>query len=255
MTGARVPDLLVEKVHLGEASEAERALVLGDPDARARLEALPAQDAAFFEALPVGEEVRRIEGRARATAARAQTGSNRAVLTAMLGPVLAMGLATVWIVAAPPSEQVPVADERPKGFDPKLRVYRNGATGPERLGSGAMARRGDVIQLGVVAGGATHGMVLSIDGRGEVTVHLPPGGEGTTRLGSGEARLPSGYELDDAPNFERFFLVSAAEGSVDVAGVVRAAERLAASGKARTDRLPLPKVYHQTTFLLSKEER
>ncbi|MEZ4235051.1 MAG: hypothetical protein R3F59_02590 [Myxococcota bacterium] len=39
--------------------------MLGDPDARARLEALPAQDAAFLADFPVDEAVRRIEGRAR----------------------------------------------------------------------------------------------------------------------------------------------------------------------------------------------
>ena len=66
----QVPDVLVEKVHLGEASDAERAQVLGDPDAKARLDALPSLNAAFLTQYPIDEEVRRIEGRARLQDAR-----------------------------------------------------------------------------------------------------------------------------------------------------------------------------------------
>jgi hypothetical protein len=255
----RIPDLLVERVHLGEASDAERALVLADDDARARLEALPGLDAAFLEAMPVDEEVRRIEGRARTSAARAQGSGNRpAVLSAVLAPLMAAGVAMLWVVATPehPAGGGGLESTTAKGpLAPKLRVYRQEAKGVERLGAGAVARSGDVIQLGVLPNDATHGMVLSIDGRGTVTVHLPPGGQGSTELGKGEIQLPRGYELDDAPEYERFFLVSTNHGAVDVEGITRLAQRLARSGDARTRPLALTSPYDQTTFLLRKEER
>jgi hypothetical protein len=54
-------------------------------------------------------------------------------------------------------------------------------------------------------------VVLSIDGRGAVTWHLPPEYPGpAARLGSGvETTLPWSFELDDAPGFERFVMIVA----------------------------------------------
>src|SRR5215831_15505456 len=90
-----------------------------------------------------------------------------------------------------------------------LRMYRktpNGAV--ERLHNGAFTRAGDRVQVAYTASEARFGVVLSIDGRGDVTWHLPPGYPGpAARLGSGvETTLPWSFELDDAPGFERFVM-------------------------------------------------
>ena len=166
----RIADFLVEKVHLGEATQAERALVLADPDASARLAALPALDRAFLEAHPVDEEVRRIEGRARTAAARAGAvpGNNRAGLASvMVGPLLAAGLALLWVAAPHPPGDPSLGLEQTTAKGPAtLRVYRNGPGGVERLGTGAVAHEGDVLQLKVLPGNARYGAVVSNDGRG-----------------------------------------------------------------------------------------
>lgn len=252
----RIPDLLVEKVHLGEATEAERAMVLADADARARLEALPSLDAAFLEALPPDEEIRRIEGRARTSAAR--SASNRpAVASALLAPLLAAAMALLW-VALPPSERLGtdgVEVTTPKGLPAKLRVYRQRADRVERIPAGTVARKGDRIQLGIVRGDAAHGAVVSVDGRGTVTLHFPEAETGSTALGSGESRLPDAYELDDAPEYERFFLISARDEPIDVGTVLHAAEALAEGTDAKNSELALPRSYDQSSFLLRKEER
>lgn len=263
----RIPDYLVEKVHLGECTPEERARVLADADARARLEALPAQDRAFFEAYPVDEELRRIGGRARTAEARARSGPSAARYGVMLAPLLGALVALVWVgaslVEAPPAgplDDPAAVDPRPepttpKGLQPVLHVYRLRERGPESLRTGALAREGDVVQLGVVPGSAHHGVVVSIDGSGAVTIHWPTKG-GTTELGSRELRMPGGYELDDAPAFERFFLVTTKDGPTDVTTVVHAAEALAADPTAaRTQDLALPEGYAQTAFVLRKEEQ
>jgi hypothetical protein len=256
----RVPDWLVEKVHLGEASVEEQALVMADADARIRLEALPAANQSFFSRFPVDEEVRRIEGKARIAAA-GEARSNRATVTwALLGPMLAAGMALL-LMGLPPQvaqlEQRPnVTDVGVKGSEPspRLRVYRKRATGIERVGSGTLAREGDVLQLGMVPGGAPHGVVVSLDGRGAVTLHFPLDARGPTALGTGEQRVTDGYQLDDAPEFERFFFVTA-DGPADVQSVVRAAEALAAQGEAKEGLLPLPRGYDQTSLLIRKEAK
>jgi hypothetical protein len=54
-------------------------------------------------------------------------------------------------------------------------MYRktpNGAV--ERLHNGAFTRAGDRVQVTYTVSEARFGVVLSIDGRGDVTWHLPP---------------------------------------------------------------------------------
>lgn len=256
----RVPDWLVEKVHLGLASDEERALVLASPDARSRLEALPAQDRFFHEKFPIDEEIRRIESKYRIAQASNES-SNRAPLTwVLVGPLLAAGLALLLIGLPPASERPdsPLDPDGPttvKGLKPKLRLYRQRSSGIETVGAGVMTREGDILQLGLVRGEATHGAVVSVDGRGAVTLHFPAEASGSTELGKGEQRLTQAYQLDDAPEFERFFFVTTHGKPTDVSTVVHAAEALAAQGQAREGDLALPRGYAQTAVLVRKEAR
>ena len=97
-------------------------------------------------------------------------------------------------------------------------------------------------------------MILSIDGRGGVTVHLPPVGERAAPLKSGSAvLLDQAYELDDAPGWERFYFVTG-DTPFAVADVVNAARKTAA-GDARATPAPLPlsRELTQSTFSIQKE--
>ncbi|MEQ1566099.1 MAG: ActD protein [Myxococcota bacterium] len=253
-----IPDRLVERVFLGEATSAERDAVTNDADAAARLAAIPADNQAFFDANPIDDTIRRIEGKARAATARAESANaapNRWV-GMLLGPVLAVGMAGLWVtIAADEPAESPLEVNTPKGLAPKLRVYRQRSEGFERLPAGAVARKGDRLQVGVVSGDAQHGVVVSIDGRGAVTLHWPPSDAADTELRPGEQRMPNAYELDDAPEYERFFLVTTGESPTDVSTVVHAAEALAASGAAKVEPLAVPQTYEQSSFIVRKEPR
>jgi hypothetical protein len=171
----------------------------------------------------------------------------------LIGPALAAGLALL-LVGIGHDQPGP---DTPKGGGgpPKLRVYRQRAGGFERLNTGVVARKGDRLQVGVVSDHPEHGVVVSIDGRGEVTVHWPTHPGEQTDLRPGEQRLPTAYELDDAPNFERFFLVTTEKDPTDVSTVVHAAEALAASGTAQEGRLAVPPGYDQSSFVVRKDEQ
>jgi hypothetical protein len=160
----------------------------------------------------------------------------------------------------------------PRSTAPRLLVYRQRAAAArddasfERLSDGARAARGDLVQLAYAAPhDGLYGVLLSIDGAGHVTQHLPQKGDGD---GDGDAaraapplrsareiRLPSSYELDDAPGFERFLLVTAAEPfSISVA--LDAARALAAQrAQARSLPLALAPAFHQTSVLLQKTNK
>ncbi|RKH38777.1 ActD-like protein, partial [Corallococcus llansteffanensis] len=148
---------------------------------------------------------------------------------------------------------------RSKGLQPRLDVHRQSAARSERLTDGAHAQAGDVVQLSYTSAGKAHGVLVSVDGRGAVTLHLPETGEAGQKPGhqsavlerSGTHLLPRAYELDDAPGFERFFFITA-DAPFALDGVLSAARVLAASPDARTAPLRLPPELGQTSFLLEK---
>jgi hypothetical protein len=104
--------------------------------------------------------------------------------------VLAGALATavLALVVAIPRLTVTPDDTRIKGTvdgRPALAVYRRTPAGSERLADGDVARAGDLLRVGYASGGRAYGVILSIDGTGAVTLHLPPSGvlRGTARAG------------------------------------------------------------------------
>jgi hypothetical protein len=106
-----------------------------------------------------------------------------------------------------------------------------------------------VIQLKYSAKGAKYGVIFSIDGRGTVTLHYPGGAETPSTLDAGGTHaLDFSYELDDAPDFERFFFVTA-HHPIDFKAVIEKAktEKPGAEG-----RLSLDPSLSQCDFVLKK---
>jgi hypothetical protein len=253
-----VPDVLLERYRLGELAPAEaEALarrVEADDSIRARLRALEGSD----------EEIRRLypaerlaaQARGRLAAARpAPPLSPRGRFWPV--PVALAAAATVFAVLAPRAEG-PVAPaqegDRIKGLKPALAVFRKTADHSEALADGDVARAGDLIRLGYRAAGRRFGVILSLDGRGQVTVHLPRDGRRAAPLGGGEVvLLDHAYELDDAPRWERFFFVTS-ETPFDLAAVVDVA-RHAPVGADPPAVLRLPSALEQSAFSLEKGTR
>lgn len=124
--------------------------------------------------------------------------------------------------------QDPLGGERSKG-SPRLIVQRRTAQGVANLRSGDDAKPNDLLQLSYRAEGHRYGVVVSVDGRGVVTRHLPEtGSEAATVKPEGRQFLPTSYQLDDAPDFESFYLVVSTE-PFQVDGVLRAIEQRAPS--------------------------
>ncbi len=136
-------------------------------------------------------------------------------------------------------------ETRLKTGNTHLSVFRKTKEGAERLSAGSVVKRTDVLQISYFAAEAKYGTIFSVDGRGTVTFHLPEGYGGKARTsplleGSGEIVLPSAYELDDAPGFERFFFAFS-RAPFDVQEVARAAGPLSANpGTADKANLRLP---------------
>jgi hypothetical protein len=246
----RVPDVLLERYRLNElpvrSMRAIEAMLAADPDLRARLDALDASDAQIASAYAPRLFVRDVPAPPRRLVMRF---------------VLAASVALAAIVIAVSFPRTPAADDdgnRLKGNPgghPTLAVYRRTAGGSERLADGDVARPGDLLRVGYLSARPAYGLILSIDSRGTVTLHLPPSGDRAVPLTQGKTiLLDQAYELDDAPRAERFYFVTAPDAFA-VGPVMSAARRAAARPGSPPDALSLAPGLDQTTFAIQKEGR
>jgi len=137
----------------------------------------------------------------------------------------------------------------------QLLIYRKDDGQVEILEDGKHARAGDLLQLAYVAAQDPYGVILSIDGRGRVSLHFPVEKSGSTDLMlHKKILLPNAIELDDAPSFERFFLLTSGS-PIDVGEVLKTAENLARDpARAERAELDLKEGIRQYSFLIIKGE-
>jgi hypothetical protein len=250
-TGAPLPDWQLERYRLGELppdeAEALREALATDAVVRERLAWLEESDREILATHPPAEMVEAI--RARAAAAAPSSVLRPAWRPPLLAAMAALGLVLVGgsaVLLRGPRGDGGTKETRVKGLTPRLFVYRKGASAAELLASGSVAHENDVVQLAYQAAGRRFGAIVSVDGRGVVTRHLPATGNQPLKLRPGAAvALDQAYRLDDAPGFERFYLVTA-DAPFPVDAVV------AAAAKA-PERLDLPPSIEQQTIVLEKE--
>ena len=252
----RIPEWMLERYLLDELPARERRRVQRelerDPGLRSELAALQRSDEEILGAYPAERVVPRIIERAHGAPAPAPRRPRLA-----WAAVPALAAAVLLLVLLPPALRRRAGGSEYAGVKggaaaPALLVFRQGGDGAP-LADGTMARAGDRLQLAYLPGRATHGMILSIDGGGGVTLHFPEHEDGGTALRpGGRTLLPRSFELDEAPGFERFFFVFA-DAPLPVAGVLAGARALAAAGeRAMTAPLDLPRGCGQVALLLRK---
>ena len=209
-----ISDYQLERYLLREGTDDELAAldrrVADDPELAQRLAALERSNEELHRRYPptwmrgqIELKLKRAQGR------RVQRTWSGYRLWAV--PAVALILA---VVAVPTllddqkTSEVPATRIKGGEQEPRLLVFRKLASGAERLQDGALARSGDLVQLAYRSGGLQYGAILSVDGRGTVTQHLPATGAEAVPLVAQDT-LDVAYELDDAPRWERFYLVAA----------------------------------------------
>lgn len=140
---------------------------------------------------------------------------------------------------------------RLKGSKPSLYIFRGNGHEAEMLSNNTLVREKDLLQISYDSAGVKYGVILSIDGRGTVTLHFPENVYSNTRLDfGGKVYLPYSYELDDAPFFERFFFVTS-DNEIDAAEIMNKAAKIAKGNKS--EMLNLPADQNQQSMILFKE--
>ncbi|MBN2344054.1 MAG: hypothetical protein JXX29_23260 [Deltaproteobacteria bacterium] len=220
----QTPDLLVEKLAAGQLSTAEETAVrqrLEAEDGLSRLDDIAQSNQDILNDYPVRQMAASIRERYAASTPQKSVAFK---LFWTLAPVSAVAAAAAVVfmlapspVPSDPSETTSVGSVDPnysddsiriKSGDPFLRIFKKNKTDEIEVKSGDKLAEGDVLQLKMITNHARSMVVCSVDGNGAVTLHYPERPAATTRVTELKSiSLPYGYELDDAPDFERFFIV------------------------------------------------
>lgn len=244
----KMPDLALEQKALDELppgmeGELER-LWAEDETVAERLAGIEQSNREILEQYPPGPMVAQIQRRAAGENHRPRRWSLWVGL-----PTLAAGAAAalVLLVAVPALRQpgsgpLGVFAKAPpeiiivKGGS-RLKIYRKGES--KMLMPGAKVAEGDDLMVHYDASNdARYGVILSLDGRGRVSLHFPLAEDDSTELvHGGDQALAHSFELDDAPRFERFFFLTSAK-PIDVKAMRTAIEALGKRGARANPHLP-----------------
>ncbi|MBN2370433.1 MAG: ActD-like protein [Vicinamibacteria bacterium] len=256
---AHVPDWRLERYLLSELPRDEmddvRRIIEKDDVSRERLEALERDNSEILARHPPRLIAAAVHAQlAVASPKRVFPARFLALRHAWIAALAIVAVAGGVSVLRSARESGPLFETgtRIKGMRPKLLLFRQTNQGAEALALGNRARENDVIQIGYQAAGRRYGVIISIDGRGVVTRHMPKSGSRSAELSTeGPMALPEAYRLDDAPRFERFILVASDE-PFTIGPVLDATRQALADGNAERP-LPLPDTFDQFTFMLNKE--
>lgn len=256
----------LERYLLGELSsrriEEIRKLEQEDQELQGEIERLRNSNPELLKQHPsetmIPEILKRYEENKRRAGLEEKTRPARLKRLLYAGPVLATALVLVFIVIlrngiSPGTTRIK-GEESIDFTNTQILIYREKNGKPELMMDGDLAQAGDLLQIAYVPAGKTDGVIFSTDGRGTVTRHFPEADSDSSILvQEKKVLLTFSYELDDAPEFERFFFITAME-RIDVEDLVKKAEALAVSpASAKTAMLELPESYQQYSILLKKE--
>ena len=261
-------DLIYEQYLLGELPpermEELEAHIATDPEAEAYIAELRQSNEEILERYPkemISPQIIRQKNLSQAPeSSEKKPLSPLALLSRTALPVAAaITLLATGYLLIPRSEPIPVSVSsfpleegiRLKG-ETGLAIFRKGMEEIEVLRDEDNAREGDLLQITVTSEKKSYAAIISIDGRSTVTVHYPTESSEALPVNPGRMVLQKSYELDDAPGFERFFLITAKE-KFPVEEILEKAEVFAADTKdAEKKALPLPKGFTQDSLLLKK---
>lgn len=268
MTNKSPKDWELERYLLGELPRQRikeiKTLIQENPELQRRIESLQQSNQLILKQHPpesiIPEILERYEEEKRLERVNKKTRPYgwRHFLYAV--PALAAALLIVFVVFF--NRGTPSPDMRIKGEETidvtktQIIIYRKIDGEVELLKDGDRAATGDLLQIAYVPAVMTYGVILSLDGNGVVTLHFPENRDEPAILKK-EKKVPldSSYELDNAPEYERFFFITARE-AIDVSKIMESAEDLAVSrGLAKEENLDLPRGYSQFSILLNKGER
>lgn len=223
-----IPDWKLERYLTGDLPAAEmreiRELEKTDEIFANRVKMLREDNAAILRKMPferLSEKMDAMPGRSGSAGNTVHVNFKLvkfAAAAALVLAVVSMALFGQREVMAPATDGAQVMDvamldsqdegTRIKGMDARMEVWKKTADSAVQMSNLDEAREGDEIQLRYSVPEKSFGLLFSMDGNGALTMHM--GSENQAiELAPGEmTTLPFAYKLDNAPKFEKFFLLT-----------------------------------------------
>ncbi len=268
-----IPDIILERYLLGEVDEQEtqyiQALTAENKIIQKRIKEIQSSNKKILIKYPAKQMAQQIKTKLAQQIPEKQKKTS----SFFLRPVPLVGFASACVVLLAAVFIIPLfltsqpgvinhTDDttRIKGTDmkydkPLIAIFlKNGAQG-EKLKDGSTVSAHDTIQVQYFAAQNKYGVIFSIDGRGKISLHFPYQKSANTMLTQHKKIfLADSFELDDAPDFERFFFISS-DSPLNTTEILAKAGQIAKdSDLARKEYLDLPQKFNQTTFTLIKGE-
>jgi len=267
------PDIILERYVLGELDEREtqyiKALAAENKIIQKRIKEIQLSNKEILLKYPAKQMARQINKKLAQQVRVKQTRTKGFFLRPLplvgFASACVVLLAAVFIIPLFLTSQPGVINHtddttRIKGTDmkydkPLIAIFlKNGAQG-EKLKDGSTVSAHDTIQVQYFAAQNKYGVIFSIDGRGKISLHFPYQESANTMLTQHKkVFLADSFELDDAPDFERFFFISS-DSPLNTTEILAKAGQIAKDNDlAKKEYLDLPQKFNQTTFTLIKGE-
>ncbi|OWV26480.1 hypothetical protein B7988_04740 [Fibrobacter sp. UWB1] len=219
----KISDFKLERYLLGELSEKEMRELqereLSDEIFAARVAEMRLQGKRFVVENPF------VALEAKMAAAEQSANDERKVVSVMwlkvaAALVIALGVFSMVLLnrnvetfdSKDAAMQVAMADvddgTRIKGMQASLEVWKKTGDSAVQMVNLGDAHEGDEIQLRYRVPQKCFGMLFSMDGNGTITMHMGEGNKAIELEPGKMTTLPFAYKLDNAPKFEKFFLLT-----------------------------------------------
>ena len=219
----KISDFKLERYLLGELPESEMAALqkreAEDEIFAARVAEMRLQGKRFVAENPFAALEERIEA-AGGVENRAVAPRNTLWLKVAAALVIALGIFSAVVLnrnvdtfdSQNTSMEVAMADmdngTRIKGMQASLEVWKKTGDSAVQMVNLGDASEGDEIQLRYRVPQKCFGMLFSMDGNGTITMHMGEGNKAIELEPGKMTTLPFAYKLDNAPKFEKFFLLT-----------------------------------------------
>jgi hypothetical protein len=219
----KISDFKLERYLLGELPESEMAALqkheAEDEIFAARVAEMRLQGKRFVAENPFAALEERIEA-AGGVENRAVAPRNTLWLKVAAALVIALGIFSAVVLnrnvdtfdSQNASMEVAMADmdngTRIKGMQASLEVWKKTGDSAVQMVNLGNASEGDEIQLRYRVPQKCFGMLFSMDGNGTITMHMGEGNKAIELEPGKMTTLPFAYKLDNAPKFEKFFLLT-----------------------------------------------
>ncbi len=212
----------LEQYVLGDLPQTEMeemsALIQKDASIARRVELLKSNNEQLRQKFPVGDVTLKVH--TQTSALNTQREKKKVFNIPMVSGLLSalfIAVFSITLLTQPEQSTRPILEiTRLKGLDAQLNVYKKTRLGSTLLSDSSLVMAGDQLQLEYVVNNNLYGIILSLDGNGSMTHHFSGPGFSSLKLHQPKMLLPFSYLLDDAPLYEKFYLImSEDEFSVD----------------------------------------